>query len=733
MVELSLFRGRLARSVALRILALKDPEFKGIATVTSHNRSQENAGAALGLSCNAPGLAPSRQMLLALTAQDWAADSVVQTSLQQDGTWADRSERWLVDRRSFLLAGLLGLGGCQSWIARGQSPETKPGVGLPGDDTTYVGDMTRVWGAAPAIISGVGMVSELSGTGSAPAPSRYRDELTEDLRTREVQEPNQLLSADWTSLVVLKGLAPAGARKGQNFDVFVTLDPGSLTTSLESGFLMPARMTPKQQVRTGEVLAGRLAATATGPVLIDQLFGSEKPNALVSGVVPGGGAMMVDRPFGLQTKDEHQSIREAMLVTKSINGRFNYFENAQRHPVAKAKNDRVIELVVPTIYQDNVTRYLHVLRNVAIDESPSKQVNRLELLEQRLQDPATAEVASLRLEAIGENGVAILERALRSSNEKVRFVSALALTYQGKNSACEELGRLAASQWAFRWHALTALSAIPDSAARNQLRQMLQAQSVETRYGAVRCLTQRGENDAEMVIESFGKNGENFSLNTVFSTSEPVVHIARFKKPEIVIFNPDQKILPGFLFVGNGWTIKSGSDQSVEISHFRSNGGDKTVRCTSDLTDLIRTLAQMEITYSLVIQILKQAAAEKLLDGRLVINALPKPNRTYTPNARAAGDGSTPGSFSGDQEDGEQIQGGAMPEMFQGEMESAPGELGSSEMDPDIAGMETGAEDASSTASVSKTSKASAQQHDLDQARQSNSLFGKLKKSMNTR
>jgi len=579
---------------------------------------------------------------------------VIQDSIQQDGTSADRSEAWMVDRRSFLLAGLLGLGGCKSWINRGKGSDAVTAPTLPGDEgVKFVSDLSRVWGASPARITGVGMVSELNGTGSAPAPSKFRDELTAELRTRQINEPNKLLSSDWTSLVILNGIAPAGIRKGQGFDVFVTLEPGSTTSSLEGGYLMPARLTPQQITNSGQVLNGQLAGNVTGPVLTYDLFESEGRTTKINGIVPGGGVMTIDRPFGFQTKEENRSIREAVLLTKSINNRFNYFDNSQRQPVANAKNDIVIELQVPAIYRDNVYRYLHVLRNIVVAETASQQVNRLEALEQLIMDPETAELASIRLEAIGENGTAILERALRSPEEKVRFMAAMALTYQGKNTGCPELGRLAESQWAYRWHAFTALSALPDPVARKELQKLLHVKSVETRYGAVRSLTQRGETDSEMMIENFGKSGENFSLNTIYSTADPIIHVAKFKRTEIAVFNPDQKIKPGMLFVGSGWTIKSRNDQFVEIINYRSEGGDRTVRCSNMATDVIRTLGQMGANYTLLVQWLKQASIEQYLEGRLVINALPKANRAYNP--ASASD--------------------SMPDMFQGEMESAPGTL----------------------------------------------------------
>ncbi len=189
---------------------------------------------------------------------------------------------------------------------------------------------------------------------------------------------------------------------------------------------------------------------------------------------------------------------------------------------------------------------------------------------------------------------------------------------------------MATDEWAFRWHALTALSALPQPEARSELQKLLHVSSVETRYGAVRSLTQRGESEGEMSIERFGKTGENFAMNTVFSTAEPVVHVARYKAPEIVVFNPEQTFQPGLIFVAKGWTIKTRSDETVEMTHYRPNNTGHTVRCSTMVTDVIRNMGQMNANYSLVVQLLRQAASENLMEGRLVIDALPEANRAYS-------------------------------------------------------------------------------------------------------
>jgi hypothetical protein len=61
-------------------------------------------------------------------------------------------------------------------------------------------------------------------------------------------------------------------------------------------------------------------------------------------------------------------------------------------------------------------------------------------------------------------------------------------------------------------------------------------------------------------------------------------------------------------------------------------------------------LGQLNATYSFVVKFLQQAAKDQALEGRLVINALPKSERAYDP---AAGNQNLPEMFQTDLQEGE--------------------------------------------------------------------------------
>ena len=110
----------------------------------------------------------------------------------------------------------------------------------------------------------------------------------------------------------------------------------------------------------------------------------------------------------------------------------------------------------------------------------------------------------MQLEAIGSEGVDALLKGIQSKDPEVRFYAAEALAYLDHREAAEPLGQIARDQPAFRVFALTALSAMQDFAAYEQLRELLVVPSAETRYGAFRALWTMNEKDPLVKGEMLG-------------------------------------------------------------------------------------------------------------------------------------------------------------------------------------------------------------------------------------
>ena len=304
--------------------------------------------------------------------------------------------RWI-----FLMLGMAVLvAGCSHIIKRGQSPdaeamEFKEGVA----EATYIGDVAGPTGLDKLKVEGLALVTGLDGTGSDPFPGAQRDYLFDEIKTHQVKDVNGLLASDDNSMVQVMGFLPAGARKGDRFDLILQCMPKSRTTSLEGGFLMQSRMKPFMTTRRS-VQIGHNFALAEGRVLVDRLFdSSDESTNLLTAVVPGGGVVTRDRDTGLQLLENARSIHNTTAMARAINARFTTRVGSAPEGVANPISDRRLEILIPEEYRLNIGRYFHVILNIVFEESADQRINRLEELERQLHDPEMSNIAAIRLEA----------------------------------------------------------------------------------------------------------------------------------------------------------------------------------------------------------------------------------------------------------------------------------------------------------------------------------------------
>ncbi len=542
-------------------------------------------------------------------------------------------------RRTFLLGlcAVVSATGCKHITRRGQSPDENSFMSLSDSatqETRYVGEVTGVWGMNYAAVEGIGLVGALEGTGSNPTPGWQLDHLAKELRTREeIENPKTLLADSDTSMAMVKGLLPPGIRKGERFDLQVRTHPKSDTVSLFGGLLNDTRL-KTMAVLGRRVREGKMLGAANGPVLIDALFESRQDQSnQVRGWIPGGGIAYEDRPLGLSIRTEGHSFRTATSIAAAINDRFTTIDNHGRIGVATAKSDKLIELLVPSEYKHNVSRFMTIVRNIAFEESVSERVERLSQLDQELNDPALSGTAAVRLEAMGSEGVPALTRALRHPDLEVRFHAANALAYLGEASGVVQLQEAAEIEPAFRWHALTALATLDESTSLDALKELMHVESAETRYGAFRSLYTRAPHDPAVLGEMLMNE---FSLHVVPSKTDPMLHVARSKRAEIVLFGEGQSVGDNILYVKSGLTIKGDGNGGVKIIRYLPGRKEIRKTCSTQLAELIPILAQVGCNYSMLVELLRDAQQNDMLQTRLVMDATPKRKRNYSGSSTSA-------------------------------------------------------------------------------------------------
>jgi hypothetical protein len=181
--------------------------------------------------------------------------------------------------------------------------------------------------------------------------------------------------------------------------------------------------------------------------------------------------------------------------------------------------------------------------------------------------------------------------------------------------------RLAAeSEPAFRWHALTALASTGGPLGKQALRELFDAASAETRYGALKALRACSPKDQSIAGELLA---DEFYFLAIADKTDSMVHFSRTTRPEIVVFG-NERVSEDFLFVEPGLTIKGLDKDRVQVSRFDPVDGEIRLTCSSRISDLIKTLSRFQVGYTTMLEMCREADGQGTFNARLVINAVPR-------------------------------------------------------------------------------------------------------------
>lgn len=540
----------------------------------------------------------------------------------------------------------LMLGGC-SYLPFGKlSAEKLNQVTFEAKAIPLVGDFAVPHGLHPVNIEGIGLVTGLRGQGGDPRPSAYRQSLLSEMRARGVSDPETVLASRDTALVVVRGVLPPGIQAGDRFDVEVRVPAQDEVSSLRGGWLLETELREYALVGDGQLRSGHVLGRASGPIMTDPFAHAKNDSVLTArGWILGGGVSKISRPLLLVLRPQHQSVANSARIEAAINRRFHVYDRGNKLGVAKAKTDEYLEIRIHPRYRNNIPRYARVLCAVALRDSETIRQERIAQLEAQLQNPAQAADAALQLEAIGRQTIPVLRKFLQHPDVGVRFCAAEALAYLDDNEAAKPLAQIARDEPAFRALALAALSAMDDAVAAQELIELLDSPSAETRYGAFRALT-------AMPLRHPLAQGEvlndQFRLHVLDTKGPPMVHIARSRQAEIVLFGRNQRLRgPVSLEAGKDILVVCRKPGEVTVSRFAVGEPDQRRTVSDRLEEIIRAIAELGGTYPDVVQALQEAQAAGALEGRLEIDALPRVGRRVRSGSGVDVEQSAGGSSTG--------------------------------------------------------------------------------------
>jgi hypothetical protein len=495
------------------------------------------------------------------------------------------------------------------------------------DAVPTIGQYTSVVGNSLIRLEGAGLVVGLDGTGEDPPPSLVRQMVLDDMKRRGVANPSKMLKSPNVAVVVVTAYLPPLIRENDLFDIEVSLPAGSKVKSLHGGYLMETYLAEHVMVPGQVDHKGKELATAKGSILVSTSH--DDPTAQRRGRIVAGGKSKIDRDLALYLRTDFRSARNAVRIANAIGHRFfEYDKRGEQIALAEAKTDQQVKLKVLSKYRDNYPRYLDVIRKIAFRESDVGRQVRMRRLKWDLLNPATTAATALSLEAIGDTAIPTLKPALKSKDPEVRFNAAMALAYLGNNSAVDVLADSARNQYAFRIFALAAMASFEDPEVYAKLRELLDVESAETRYGAFRALTTLNANDPFVRGRTIN---DQFKLHVLSTAGPPMVHLTNCKKTEVVVFGDKQELkTPLFGRAGTCIlvTAPAGSEQ-VRVCRFGVGQEDQRKFVSRRLEDVILAMTDLGATFPDVAQFLSEMNAQHNLAGRLEIDALPRAGRLF--------------------------------------------------------------------------------------------------------
>jgi flagellar P-ring protein precursor FlgI len=234
-----------------------------------------------------------------------------------------------------------------------------------------IADITRIGGQRTNVLTGLGLVYGLKGTGDGgdflPAIKPLASMLGKFSDPATVQELSKVQNV---ALVSITATVPAnGVRDGDKIDVYVTSLGAS--SSLRGGRLF---VTPLQ----GPIPGSGIFALASGPVTL------EDPSLPTVGKVPGGAVMETDLPahyidngrFTLVVEDPSASWATASTIAKIIND-----AEGDSGGAAVAADPKNIVVAIPAIERDRPDSYIARVQALPLPSIPTEarvQINERE-------------------------------------------------------------------------------------------------------------------------------------------------------------------------------------------------------------------------------------------------------------------------------------------------------------------------------------------------------------------
>lgn len=465
------------------------------------------------------------------------------------------------------------LTGCEGW-GKAKDPVAPRPAGTMSDLASFtaanssaalegtIGAVAYLQGDRMMRVRGYGLVVGLGGKGSGRSMPSIREYLAKEIRrvrltTPHVEfptTPEQLIDSPDSAVVEVAGEIPAGASKGQVFDVYVSaasFDPD--TQSIAGGYLLLCDLKLSRESSPQEIIEGRTLARARGPVFVNPFLsrdGSTGASSPREGRVLGGGTALEDRDLSLVTAIEsYATVRQIM---DAINRRFISDPKA-----ADAISPTNVKLRIPKAYRGRERRFIELVMHLSLAPSTSSKEARCKQLAAEMVRPdAPVDNVGLSLEGIGPLALPLVKSLYTHNRREVNFYAARTGIRLGDDLALEVIARHAKDDKSpFRAAAIRELGDCGMTVrAGTALRGLLLDSDPRIRILAYEAL-RRVEPDS-IETRTVGHEPENFILDIVPSEGPTLVYARRTGTRRLALIGGDRLVVhPPFLYADPGKPI----------------------------------------------------------------------------------------------------------------------------------------------------------------------------------
>ena len=436
---------------------------------------------------------------------------------------------------------------------RNKKPVPKPVITAPSISENVptplrgtIGAEARISGLEPTLVSGIGFVVGLNGTGGLTIPEQYAAHLEREMGLNGIsiandqrnspiagKTPSQLLRDPNTAAVIVQAAVPPGAREGESFDLYVR---AINATSLEGGRLWSTELRIGPPSAFGNLQA-RVLGSARGPIFLNPFA---EPGGQYDGVTRDIGRVLDGGVVTFPTKVEiilnNPSHLRARQIVSAINSAFP-IKPGEREPTARGKDESLILVQIPSDYIDDRQHFLDLLSHITIDQS-YPEVYARRYAQTLVGQPYLAGDMSLCLEALGERAIPFISDLYDHPEVKPRLAALRAGAELGDPRVVQPLRALALNaETKYRTDAIALLSKIDQSIlVDTTLRDLLAEPTLAVRVEAYerlmeRALRSRRDRLARMISNSKGaveaSRTQIEALSRVYVPSDPLRGVGR--------------------------------------------------------------------------------------------------------------------------------------------------------------------------------------------------------------